>query len=97
MACGTSFYNQCFPNDSVTLALSTTAMHWLRDAPCNMTDALLPAWITLPEEKEKYRDQAEKDWELILLNRAAEMIRGICFKVTKCPIVILISASLEHH
>jgi hypothetical protein len=52
-------------------------MQWLRDKPCDMTDALMTECITVPEEKEMFRKQAEKDWELILLHRAAELMPGI--------------------
>jgi hypothetical protein len=77
MASGTNFYSQCFPSASVTLGFSGTAMHWLRDKPCDITGALSHNWTTVPEEKEKFRKQAEKDWELILLHRAAELMPGI--------------------
>ena len=75
-ACGTSFYEQCFPPATVNLAFSATAMHWLQKKPCNITGALHHTMITVPEELEKYKVQAEKDWETILLNRATELAPG---------------------
>lgn len=75
-ASGTSFYSQCFPTNSVTLGFSATSMHCLHDEPCDITGALLHKWITVPEEEEKFRKQAEKDWETILMRRAAELMPG---------------------
>lgn len=75
-ACGTSFYSQCLPPQSVNLGFSATAMHWLREKPCSVTGALHHTMITLPEEAEKFQKQAAKDWETILLARAKEMAPG---------------------
>ena len=76
-ACGTSFYKQCFPTGSVILGFSATAMHWLSKKPCDITDALHHTMITVPEEAEKFKEQAERDWETILLKRAAELAPGL--------------------
>lgn len=51
-------------------------MHWLRDKPCSVTGALHHTMITIPEEAEKFQNQAAKDWETILLARAKEMASG---------------------
>lgn len=74
--CGTSFYSQCLPPQSVNLVFSATAMHWLRDKPCDVTGALHHTMITVPEEAEKFRNQAAKDWETLLLARAKELAPG---------------------
>ncbi|XP_068686578.1 uncharacterized protein [Montipora foliosa] len=74
--CGTSFYSQCLPPQSINLVFSSTAMHWLRDRPCNVTGALHHTMITVPKEKERFRNQAAKDWETILLARAKELAPG---------------------
>ncbi|CAH3026843.1 unnamed protein product [Porites evermanni] len=74
--CGTSFYEQCLPPHSVNLVFSSTAMHWLTEKPCDITGALSHTMITVPEEAEKFRSQAAKDWETILLARAKEMASG---------------------
>ena len=75
MASGTTFYQQCFPSQSVDLGFSATAMHWLTRAPCNLEDVLHSAMAD-GEEAEKYRVQAAKDWETILLHRASELKAG---------------------
>jgi len=74
--CGTNFYSQCLPPQSVNVGFSATSMHWLRDKPCSVTGALHHTMITLPEEAEKFQKQAAKDWETILLARAKELVPG---------------------
>lgn len=74
--CGTSFYSQCLPPQSINLIFSATAMHWLREKPCDVTGALHHTMITVPEEAERFRIQAAKDWETLLLARAKEMASG---------------------
>ncbi|KAJ7331669.1 hypothetical protein OS493_019262 [Desmophyllum pertusum] len=71
--CGTNFYSQCFPPQTVNLAFSATAFHWLNIKPCDITGALDHTMITIPEEAEVFKKQAAKDWETILLNRAKEL------------------------
>ncbi|KAJ7378001.1 hypothetical protein OS493_025317 [Desmophyllum pertusum] len=72
--CGTHFYSQCIPPESVNLGFSSTAMHWLRDKPCDITGALHHTMITVPEEAEKFKNQAAHDWETLLLARAKELV-----------------------
>jgi hypothetical protein len=76
MASGTDFYSQCLPKNTVTFGFSATAMHWLHEKPCNITGALHHTMITVPEEQEKFSEQAAEDWEQILLKRAAELMPG---------------------
>jgi hypothetical protein len=77
MASGTNFYSQCFSSNSVTLGFSATCVHWLRDKPCDITGSIYHKSITIPEEEEeKFRKQAETDWELFLMKRAAELMPG---------------------
>ncbi|KAJ7331670.1 hypothetical protein OS493_019263 [Desmophyllum pertusum] len=84
--CGTNFYSQCFPPQTVNLAFSATAFHWLNIKPCDITGALDHTMITIPEEAEVFKKQAAKDWETILLNRAKELAPGrsssLFFKAT---------------
>ncbi|EDO41987.1 predicted protein [Nematostella vectensis] len=74
--CGTSFYSQCLPDNSVTFGFSSSCMHWLRDKPCDITGALCHIMGTDVKEKEAFARQAAKDWETILLHRAAELKSG---------------------
>ena len=84
--CGTNFYSQCFPPQTVNLAFSATAFHWFSRKPCDITGALHHTMITIPEEAEVFKKQAAKDWETILLNRAKELAPGrsssLFFKAT---------------
>ena len=76
MACGTNFYQQCVPGNTVHLGLAATCAHWLRQKPCDIKNHLINAEINDKEEKEMFSKQAEKDWELFLLNRAEELAPG---------------------
>ena len=75
-ACGTSFYDQCYPDGTVNFAFSAFAFHYLSKKPCDVTDGIHHTMITCPKEQETFREQAAKDWETILLNRATEMAPG---------------------
>ena len=75
-ACGTNFYSQCLPPQTVNLAFSATAMHWLRDKPRNVKGAFHHILVEDPETAEKLKKQAAEDWELLLLHRAKELAQG---------------------
>lgn len=75
-ATGTSFYEQCFPSDSVNLGFSCLAIQWLRKKPCNLTRAILHCYSEVPQERNMFAKQAEKDWEQFLLMRAKELSKG---------------------
>jgi len=74
-ASGTSFHQQCFPSGTVQLGVCYTAMHWLSEQPCELTECLHSCQAT-GEEKEKFEAVAAADWERILLARAAELAPG---------------------
>mmetsp|Transcript_13987 Transcript_13987/g.16908 ORF Transcript_13987/g.16908 Transcript_13987/m.16908 type:complete len:866 (+) Transcript_13987:189-2786(+) len=74
---GRTFFEQCFPNESVDLSTSFTAMHWLSELPpVAMPDAVHHTTSSDSSALDKYAKQAAKDWELILGNRAAELKSG---------------------
>jgi len=75
-ACGTGFYSQCLPPNYIDLGFSATAMHWLSEKPCNITDGLHHTMIQDEDERELFKLQAAKDWETILINRASEIKPG---------------------
>jgi len=77
-ACGTNFFRQCVPPQSVNLGFSATAFHCLSKNPCDITGALHHSMITIPEEAEAFKKQAAKDWETILLHRTKELCPGTC-------------------
>ncbi|XP_022777779.1 indole-3-acetate O-methyltransferase 1-like [Stylophora pistillata] len=75
-ATGTSFYEQCFPSESVNLGFSCLAIQWLRKKPCNLTKAVLCYFSKVQGERNLFTKQAEKDWEQFLLMRAKELAKG---------------------
>jgi hypothetical protein len=72
---GTSFYRQVFPDNSLSLGFSATAMHWISSRPCKIADHV-QAVGAAPAEREQFRAQAMRDWETILLARARELRPG---------------------
>ncbi|XP_014667544.1 PREDICTED: uncharacterized protein LOC106809100 [Priapulus caudatus] len=87
-ASGTSFYKQCFSNNSIQfgfcmsgmfvlsrLYLSMSALPFI-SRPCNITDGLHSTEITVAEEREMFKRQAAEDWENILVHRARELQPG---------------------
>jgi len=73
--CGTGFHEQLMSNNSLTLGFSATAMHYVSERPCLIENHV---HMTGANEREKklFKDQANKDWETILLNRSKELIKG---------------------
>jgi len=54
LACGTNFYSQCVPSNTVHLnfGFSSTSMHWLSKKPCDITGAIHHTMITNQQEKQ---------------------------------------------
>jgi len=75
VASGTSFFQQAFPSSSVDLSVSFTAMHWLSKLPCTISTGIHSTQAT-GTEKAKFKEQAARDFESILLSRARELRPG---------------------
>ena len=73
--CGTGFHQQLMVNNSLTLGFSATAMHYVSERPCLIENHVHMTGAN-ESEKKLFKDQANKDWETILLNRSKEMING---------------------
>jgi SAM-dependent methyltransferase len=73
--CGTTFYKQLFPDETIDLGFSATAMHWLSRKPGPIADHV-HAVGAAKDEQETFRHQAALDWNTILLNRARELKPG---------------------
>jgi hypothetical protein len=73
--CGTGFHQQLMANNSLTLGFSATAMHYVSERPCLIENHVHMTGAN-EHEKKLFKDQANKDWETILLNRSKEMING---------------------
>jgi len=68
MASATTFYEQIFPSNTLDIGFSSTALHWMNCSPCALTDHVAANKSTAPEV-ETWREQARRDWELILCHR----------------------------
>lgn len=86
LATGTSFYRQCTPNDSVDVAFSSTAMHWLTDAPCTIPDALHSACTRDANVRAQFRKRGIEDMARIFRHRLAELKPGARFVLTNFSI-----------
>ena len=75
MASATSFYEQILPAGSLDLGFSATAMHWLSEKPADISDHVHSTGAR-GDERAAFRAQGRRDWERILLHRAAELKPG---------------------
>ncbi len=71
----TSFYRQILPAGSLNLGFSATAMHWLSNKVCNITNHVQAVGAEGSELK-AFRKQASSDWRQILMHRASELKPG---------------------
>lgn len=67
-----SFYEQFIPSGTLNLGFSATAMHWLSVKPCEISNHVQAVGAQGSELK-AFAEQGRKDWERILLLRAAEL------------------------
>ena len=72
---GTTFYRQIVPAGSLNIGFSATAMHWLSSKVCNISNHVQAVGAE-GEELAAFREQARRDWQQILLHRAAELKPG---------------------
>ncbi len=73
--CGTGFHKQLMSDNSLSLGFSATAMHYVSVKPCQISKHVHVTGAN-SEEKTKFINQASKDWEAILINRAKELLPG---------------------
>ena len=72
---GTTFYKQIVPDASLNIGFSATAMHWLSNKVCNISNHVQAVGAE-GDELAAFRDQAHADWRQILLHRAHELKPG---------------------
>jgi len=72
---GTTFYKQIVPAGTLDIGFSATAMHWMSQKICNISNHVQAVGAE-GEELERFRAQAHKDWRQILLHRATELKPG---------------------
>lgn len=74
-ACGTGFHKKLMSKGSLSLGFSATAMHYVSERPCLIKNHV--HMVGADEiEREKFKKQAHKDWESILLARSEELTSG---------------------
>ena len=73
--CGTGFHQKLMSNNSLSLGFSATAMHYVSEKPCQIENHVHMVGAN-KEEKNKFKNQALKDWESILLSRSNELASG---------------------
>lgn len=74
-ATATSFYRRVLPPGSLDLGFSATAMHWLSRKPCDIDDHVQAVGAE-GAARAAFAEQGRRDWETILLHRAAELAPG---------------------
>ena len=75
MVSGTTFYKQIVPSRTLDIGFSATAMHWLSNKVCNISNHVQAVGAE-GEELAAFRDQAHRDWRQILMHRARELKAG---------------------
>ncbi len=75
MVSGTTFYRQIVPANTLDIGFSATAMHWLSDKVCNLSNHVQAVGAE-GDELAAFREQAHHDWRRILLHRARELKKG---------------------
>ncbi|CAF3118444.1 unnamed protein product [Rotaria socialis] len=72
---GHSFYEQCLPNNSLSIGHSSTSIHWLSKKPCNISNHCVSLFAT-GDELIAFQSQARMDYMNFLENRSRELIPG---------------------
>ncbi len=72
---GTTFYKQILPDATLDVGFSATAMHWLSDKVCNISNHVQAVGAE-GDELAAFQRQAAEDWRTILRHRAAELRPG---------------------
>ena len=74
-ASGTSFHQAIFPRESLDLAFSATASHYISKVPGNIADHVHMVGAAA-EERHAYEDVGRVEWERLLQLRARELVPG---------------------
>lgn len=70
-----SFYTPIVPANSLHVGYSATAMHWLSRKPCDIVGHVHMVGAS-GEAFRAFQQQAQSDWQAILLHRARELVSG---------------------
>ncbi len=74
-ASGTSFHQAIFPPETLNLAFSATASHYVSKVPCNISNHVHMVGAT-GTERAAYDEIGRVEWERMLHFRARELARG---------------------
>ncbi|CAF1116679.1 unnamed protein product [Rotaria magnacalcarata] len=72
---GHSFYEQCLPDNSLSIGYSSTSIHWLSKKPCNISNHCVALFAT-GDELIAFQSQVRMDYMSFLENRSHELIPG---------------------
>jgi len=75
LASGTSFHQAIFPPESINLAFSATASHYISQAPCNISDHVHMVGAR-DDELRQWKHTGRIEWERLLHLRASELVKG---------------------
>src|SRR6476620_4385458 len=75
LAAGRSFYGRIFPPESLTLAWSAIAVHWISRIPMPIHGHVYSPFAT-GGVRDAFREQSAADWRVFLESRAAELRPG---------------------
>jgi hypothetical protein len=71
---GRSFYNQCLPNNCLTIGYSSASIHWLSKKPSNISNHCISIYAT-DDELISFKSQAREDYRQFLENRSSELVK----------------------
>jgi hypothetical protein len=79
-ASGTSFHQAIFPRETLDLAFSATASHYISKVPCNISNHVHMVGAS-GEERRAYDEIGRIEWERMLQLRARELVKGgrLCY------------------
>lgn len=73
VASGRSFYEQCFPPETLACGFSSTSLHWLTKKPCNITNYCAINSTNNTTEREAFQQQAKLDLASFFEHRSREL------------------------
>lgn len=75
LATGRSFYEQCFPDNSLSIGYSSASLHYLSRKPCNITNHCYIHYAN-ENERQKFQEQSKIDFDLFIEYRSKELHSG---------------------
>jgi hypothetical protein len=75
LANGRSFYEQCLPNNSLSIGYSSASLHYLSKKPCNIQNHCYIHFAN-ESERERFKHQSKCDFNLFIEHRSRELISG---------------------